>query len=153
MKKKVLFGVLLASTLILTGCGAKEEIKTLSCTRKATIMEGVDADLSYKVTYKGDYVQLVESREEVISENEAYLENYKTAIENVYSPYNDVEYYEYNVELKNGSLVSTTKINYEKIDTDKMIDIDSANATLIKDGKIKISDIKSIYENLGMICE
>lgn len=110
-------------------------------------------DLTYKVTYKGDYVQLVETEEKVIAENKTYLDTYKTTVENLYAPYKDVEHYEYNVSVDGDTLTSKTKINYEKIDTKKLIDIDSANGSLIKDGKIKLTDIKSVYEGMGASCK
>ena len=34
-----------------------------------------------------------------------------------------------------------------------MLEIDSANGQLIKDGKIKIDDLKSAYESAGITCE
>ena len=77
----------------------------------------------------------------------------KAQIESLYSPYNDIEYYEYNVKIEDNKLTSTVDINYEKVDTDKLLEIDSANGQLIKDGKIKVNDIKSVYESLGAICE
>ena len=144
MKKRIILVCLLVVTLGLTGCGT-DEVKELNCSRTATIAEGVDVDFSYKVTYKGDYVELVETEEKVISDDTDVLETYKTSIESIYSPYKDVEHYEYNVDISGNTLTSTTKIDYSKIDTDQLIEIDSANGTLIKDGKINIEDIRSAY--------
>lgn len=153
MKKKIFLSLILVAVLFVTGCGGKEESKTLTCTRKATVTTGVDMDLTYKVTYKGDYVQLVETEEKVISTNKTYLDTYKTTVEDLYAPYKDVEHYEYNVSVSGDTLTSKTKIDYEKIDTKKLIDIDSANGTLIKDGKIKLTDIQSVYEGMGASCK
>ncbi len=151
MKKKVLLCALIGATLLASGCGEKEE--TMTCTRSATIAEGIKMDLKYKVTYKGDYVTLVESEETVTSSNEDYLDEYKTKVESLYSPYKDVEFYNYDVKVDGDKLTSKTSINYEKIDTKKMIEIDSANSSLIKDGKVKVDDIKSVYAALGTTCE
>ena len=74
-------------------------------------------------------------------------------LKDIYSPYKDVEHYEYNVDISGNTLTSTTKIDYSKIDTDQLIEIDSANGTLIKDGKINIEDIRSAYESVGATCE
>lgn len=138
-------------TLLASGCGEKEE--TLTCKRTATVTEGVKMDLNYKVKYKGDYVSLVESEETVTSSNKEYLETYKEKVESLYSPYKDVEFYEYDVKVDDDKLISKTSINYEKIDTKKMIEIDSANGSLIKDGKVKVEDIKAVYSSLGVTCE
>jgi len=151
--KKVLLSVFLVAILLVTGCDSKEESKTLTCTRNATISDGVEMDLNYKVTYKGEYVQLVETTEKVIASDEDYLDTYKTTVESMYAPYKDIEHYDYKVTVDGNTLTSTTKIDYEKIDTKKLIDIDSANETLIKDGKIKLSDIQAVYEAVGASCK
>lgn len=165
---KYLF-VFLIGVVLLTGCEKKEvqkqeenknEVKeeqqtekTMVCSRKATITEGVEVDLAYTVTYIGDYVKTVYSNEKVNSNNKEYLEQYKTQVESIYSPYKNIEYYDYNVRIEGNTLISEVTIQYDKIDTDKMIEIDSANATLIKDGKVKVSDIKTLYSTVGAICE
>ena len=151
--RKVLLTVLLVTVLMVTGCSSSEETKTLTCTRNATVTTGVRMELSYKATYKGDYVELIETEEKVISDNESVLDTYKTSIESLYSPYKDVEYYNYSVDVSGDTLTSKTRIDYSKIDTDKLIEIDSANASLIKDGKIKIDDIRTMYESAGATCK
>lgn len=152
MYKKIIAAVCLVGMLFVTGCG-KEESKTLTCTRTATIQAGVDMSLNYKVTYKGENVQLVESEEKITADDKDYLKTYETTVNNMYSPYKDVEHYNYNVSIDGNTLTSTTKIDYEKIDTDKMIEIDSANKALIKDGKVKMNDLKTAYEALGATCK
>ena len=81
------------------------------------------------------------------------LDTYKASVEKTYEPYKDLEHYNYNVEIQDKTLVSTVEIDYSQIDTEKMISIDSANGSLIKNGKIKISDLKSVYEAAGITCE
>jgi len=177
MKKNLLLVSLLIMTLLLTGCGSDkettktdnnketnttsdsikdsvtEESKVLKCTRNATVSEGVRMELSYKATYKGDYVELIETEEKIISNNSAVLEAYKSNVEKMYSPYKNVEHYNYNVVIDDDTLISTTHIDYSKIDTEKLIEIDSANKTLIKNGKVKISDVKLMYQTVGATCE
>lgn len=152
MKKRVLLGVLLAAVVMITGCG-KEETKELTCTRTATVTTGVEMKLNYNVTYAGDYVKVIKTDEKIITDNKAYLETYKKTVENLYSPYKGIDYYEYDVSINGNTLTSKTNINYEKVDTDKLIKVDSANASLIKDGKVKIDDVKSLYESLGASCK
>lgn len=165
---KYLF-VLLVGVVLLTGCNdtkkenkdnnnnkeVKEEVKeqTMECSRKATVTEGVELDVNYTVTYVGEDVKKVYSNEKVISENKQYLEAYKTQVENIYSPYKDLKYYDTNIRIEGNTLISEATIDYDKVDTDKMIEIDSANATLIKDGKVKVSDLKTAYSALGAICK
>lgn len=133
----------------------EKEVKTLRCTKKGAVTNatGVEADLTYEVTYKGLYVEKVHTVEKLITDNEEYLNEYKRLVEEGYENYKDVKYYDYDITIKDGVLTSTVDIDYAKIDTDKMIEIDSNNAALIKDGKIKIADMKTLYQQIGAVCE
>lgn len=147
---KKIIALICFSLLLVTGCGS--ETKTMTCTRTLN-QNGMSADLKYEVEYAKDVVKKVKSTEKITSETTELLETYKTSIEATYSPYKDVEHYNYNVTIDGNTLTSSTEIDYEKIDTDKMIEIDSANGQLIKDGKISLEDLTSAYEALGATCE
>ena len=155
MKKKfkiwqVVLGVFIL--FLVTGCGNSDNTSSMTCTRTMD-QNNIKTSLKYNVEYKDDYVSRVKSVETVETDRSDILNTYKDQIESLYSPYQDVDYYEYNVEINNNKLTSTVDINYEKVDTDRLLEIDSANGQLIKDGKIKVADIKSVYESLGAICE
>lgn len=156
MKKGLLISLILVLLVVVTGCGNKKEKssdKTFTCTMNGTVVEGTEIKSTYKVSYTGDYVDLVEGKEVVTSDNDEMLKAYKTTVEAMYSPYKDLKYYDYKVELKDKTLTSTTKINYAKLDTNKMIEINSANSTMIKDGKVAVSDIRKVYEDMGATCK
>ena len=152
MKRKYLFlAVTMLVVFLVTGCSSSEE-KTMTCTRTMN-QSGQKTSLNYKVTYSGDYVNRVQSEESIETSDTTTLNAYKEQIENVYTPYKDVKYYTYNVTVNGNKLVSTVDINYAKIDTKKLIEIDSANSQLINDGKVKLSSVKSLYEQLGATCK
>lgn len=152
MKRKYLFlAVTMLVVFLVTGCSSSEE-KTMTCTRTMN-QSGMKTNLNYKVTYSGDYVNRVQSEESIETSDTTTLNTYKEQIEKIYTPYKDIKYYTYNVTIDGNKLVSTVDINYALIDTDKLIEIDSANSQLIKDGKVKISDVKSLYEQLGATCK
>lgn len=152
MYKKIIVAICLVGLLCVTGCG-KEETKTLTCTIDTNVQAGVDMKSTYKVSYKGDNVTLVESEEKIISEDKKVLETYETAVKSQYSPYEGVEHYDYSVNIDGDTLTSTAKIDYEKVDTDKLIEIDSNNKNAIKNGKVKVKDLKAGYEQLGATCK
>lgn len=175
MKKNKLLIILFALMLVITGCSTKEEdttkiedktstktedkidsneTKILTCTATKTD-EVSTIEAVYKVVYRGEYVDLIETEEKVTSDNEQVLNYYKETTEGVYLPFKDLEHYDYNVVLKDNQVISTTKIDYSKIDTNKMIEINSAMKTIIKDGKVKVSDVRSLYESaqIGAVCE
>ncbi len=152
MKRKYLFlAVTMLVVFLVTGCSSSEE-KTMTCTRTMN-QSGMKTNLNYKVTYSGDYVNRVQSEESIETSDTTTLNTYKEQIENVYAPYKDIKYYTYNVTVDGNKLVSTVDINYAKIDTKKLIEIDSSNSQLINDGKVKLSSVKSLYEQLGATCK
>ena len=153
MKRKYLFlAVIISVMFLVTGCSSNSEEKTMTCSRTMDQNE-MKTSLSYKISYKGDYVTRVKSEESIETSDTSTLDTYKEQIEKIYSPYKDVKYYQYNVTIDGNKLISTVDINYALIDADKLIEIDSANSQLIKDGKVKISDVKSLYEQLGATCK
>lgn len=150
MKKIMMVVVTCVSLLFVTGCGGTQ--KTMKCTRTLN-QNGAAFDLQYEVTYTGSYVDVVKSTETITSDNEELLETYQDTVEKQYEPYKDIEHYDYNVSIDGNVLTSTTNIDYTKIDTTKMIEVDSANGQIIKDGKVKLDTIKSLYSQLGITCE
>jgi len=152
MKKSFILFSIIVVILMLSGCINKDEVKTMKCSRTLT-QDSVKMTLNYEVDYKGDYVQTVHSVEKIKSSDKSILNSYKKQLESFYSSYKNIEYYSSNVVINGDELVSTVDINYAKIDTDKMIEVDSANALIIKDGKVKIDDVRTTYESLGTICE
>lgn len=138
--------------LLVTGCGNSNNTSSMTCTRTMD-QNNIKTSLKYNVEFKDGYVLRIKSVETVETSSSDILDTYKEQIESLYSPYQDVDYYEYNVNIEDNKLTSTVDINYEKVDTDRLLEIDSANGQLIKDGKISVNDIKSVYESLGAICE
>lgn len=147
--------VLLFLLVLTVGCSSdkSDEVKSFECSRKATVSSNVKTDLQYKVFYKNDYVTKVESVEKIISDDEDTLDTYKSTVEAFYEPYTKIKYYDVDVSIKGDTLTSKATIDYEKIDTDKLIEIDSANGSIINDGKVKVSDIKKMYAQVGAKCE
>lgn len=149
--KKIMVAVIACLTLLLvTGCGSEQ--KTMKCSRSLN-QSGAAFDLQYEVVYTGNYVDIVKSTETVTSDDTELLETYRSSVEELYAPYKDIEHYTYNVSVDGNVLTSKTEINYKEIDTSKMIEVDSANAQLIKDGKVKLDTVKSLYEQMRITCE
>ena len=129
MKKKfkiwqVVLGVFIL--FLVTGCGNSNDALSMTCTRTMN-QNNIKTSLKYNVEYKDDYVSRIKSVETIETDSSDILNTYKEQIESLYSPYQDVDYYEYNVEIQDNKLTSTVDINYEKVDTDKLLEIDSAN--------------------------
>ena len=143
--------ILFASLLLVVGCTSKES-GTLTCTRTAK-QGNIEVSLNYKIAYTGEYVNTIETTEIVKSEDQNTLNLYKTQLENVYDPYKSIDYYENEVTIEGDTLTSKTKIDYEHINVDDLIEIDSANEQILKDGKARVSDFRSMYESIGASCK
>lgn len=153
MKKGILVACLSLVVLTLTGCG-DDTVKTMKCSRTMD-QNGIKADFQYEVTYKGNDVITVKTVEkmETSEENAKALEEAKKQVETMYADYNKLDHYSNEVKVEGNVLTSTTEIDYSKVDTEAMIKLDSANGSIIKDGKINVDDLKSMYESTGATCE
>ena len=152
MKKLKYLVVLLLGIVVITGCESNDKEKTMVCTRTIN-QDSISMDLKYTVTYKGEYVQQIESVEKVKTSDPTTLTTFKDTIEATYKPYLDIKYYDFNVTVEDDTLTSTVKIDYSKIDTKKLVEIDSANSQLFTDdGKAKLETIKATYKASGDTC-
>ena len=162
MKKLVkLSSVLLIVLLICSGCSEedtklnkKENESVLNCTRETASQNNLKTSLKYSIYYDGDYVTRTVSIEKVISDDNNVLEEYKKAYENVFSTYKDIAYYDNKVERDGNTVTSTTVINYEKVDTKRILEIEGEEGNVFEsDGKVKKDTLVSLYKKYGAKCE
>lgn len=147
--KKIIIPLLLL--ILLTGC-AKED-GTLICSNTVKPIEGTTIQAKYIITYKNNYVTNLKTIEKVTVGTKDDLELYQEKIEELYKEYKNLDYYKHNINIKNKTLTSTTNINYKKIDTDKLIEIEPGNKQLIENGKITIDKIEDLYKSNDCICK
>ena len=154
MKKIIILGV--ALLILVTGGGQGNTTPTeekMICTRTANL-NGVEMDLRYEVTYEGENVNRVQTTEKVTTDSEDTLQQYKQQVENIYSNFDNIEHYNYNVEINGNTLTSTTDIDYTKIDIDELLAIDSSIQQLLNDNdKIDLDSITQVYESAGATCD
>lgn len=123
------------------------------CTRTST-MNGIKLDLNYQVYYQKDVVNKVQTTEKITSTSKETLATYKKAIEDLYSNFNGIKHYNYDIVIEGDTLTSKTDINYSKININDLLKIDSSIEQLLnKDNKISLEKIKEVYESTGAICK
>ncbi len=149
MKKIVV--VFIMGVVLLTGCSEKQG--KLVCKKEQDINANTKLESVYTVDYKNGYVTKLDTVETITSEEESVLNTYKENLEKIYSAYNNIKYYENKIKMEKNKLISTTKVDYEHIDTDKLIEIDENNKVAIENGKVKVSVLKEAYEGLNATCE
>ncbi len=163
--KKYLFILILL--LILTGCSKRIETGTeidsktdtsnskgtLVCSREATAQNNAKVELNYEVDYKKGYVTKLHSTEKVITDDQDVLDTYEEAYRNIFKIYKDLKYYDNNVSRTKKDVTSDTVIQYDKVDMDKLLKLENTDDTVIKNGKVALSDWLEFAEKFGTKCK
>lgn len=153
MKKSLI--VLSAVLFLMAGCDSKKEsLKTCKLTSTDTT-SGYKMDSEYKIYSNGDVVSKVVTIETVETDNEKTLNYFKDYLEKAYSSM-DEKYHGYsnNVEIDDNKLISTTTIDYSKMDLDAYVKDNSAMKNYVNNkNQLTTSGIIKVYEALGAICE
>ena len=164
MKRSSFIILLFAILFVLTGCDSTtnlddkystDGLNHISCSRDAEATdEDTDVEIMYDLYYdNNNYLKILKSVEKIKSSNEEVINKYKEAYETVYSVYNNMDYYDNNIVVKDDTVISTTNINYEKIDMDKLLEIEGKEDNVkVENGKIKLSDWKSFAKKYGTTC-
>lgn len=149
--------------IFLTGCSNSEldsdynteGLSHITCKRDAVSEEeNTKVNISYDIYYKGEYLEILKSKEEIISSSEEILNSYEDAYKKVFSVYDNLKYYSNEIKRDSESVISTTYINYSKIDIDKLMEIEGTSDNVkVVDGKIKVSDWKEFAKKYGTVCE
>ncbi len=126
--------------------------KKLVCTRTAS-QNGLQYDFRYEVTYKGDEALQLKSIEKVTAPDTYTLQILEQSLKTTYAPYTNLDYYDNTVSIDGNTLTSTTTADYSKMDLDKLIEIDSANQSIVKDGKVQVEYLKQLYSITGATCQ
>ena len=150
MKSKLIF---LFVTIVIFCTGCQPQSGTMICTMSSYPADGITLQSVYTAKYKDNIVTKLKTIEKVISDEEENLKVYQEKIEELYSEYQDIPYYDNQIDIKDDTLTSTTVIQYDKIDTDKLIEIGRGNASVIKNGKVEIKDLESLYQQNGCNCK
>ncbi len=163
MRKYFTLVLLLLVCVVAVGCGKEKEESDKSdsnsndkvvttCTLNNTYDNGSIIDATYKVTSKDDVVLLVESTEKITSDDSSYLSAVQLQTQTLYSRFDNLDHYDYDVSVNGNTLISSTKIDYEHMDIDKFLEVNPDGASLFTDGKIKLATVKSMYVLMGATC-
>lgn len=148
--KKIKFLCLL---LLLTGCSKAELVKV--CT-----INTIDEDTNYtikstfRIYAKDESVEQVKIKEIIKAQDNEELEILKEMLNSTYESANK-EYggYTNKIEEEKNKIISNTTIDYTKMDLKKYVKDNPAMDEYIKNNKISIDGIISIYEEMGASCK
>ena len=130
----------------------KTNTRTLICTYTETSTE-TKISAEYQAKYKNRIVTRVKTVEKITLSTKEEVEAYKETLQEIYKPYNEIEYYENNISIKDTTLNSVTTINYEKVDIEVLLQKNKYFETIInKQNKVSVTKLKKLYEENGAKC-
>ena len=153
--KKSLFVVGVAMmSLVLTGCGSKEQ-KTMTCTVETKdpsnkyVVTG-----TYKIYYTGDLVDKVTTEEVVSSDDTTVRSTFEETLKSTYEDLNS-SYggYTYTVTNKDNKVTADVTIDYDKMDLSKFVSDNPTMKSFVKNDKLLLSGLKTTYEATGATCK
>ncbi len=147
MKKYLI--LLIISVIFCSACSKKD---ITECSYTGTPQEGMDVSYYYEITSNEGYVEMLKSEEVITFSSKTDAESFKSVMAKTYEPYQNLKYYDYDITLKDNTVTRKSKVNYAKIDINKVKEI--SNDELIGDnGKIKLDDMINVYKKIGATCK
>lgn len=165
MKNKIIIIVFLL--LLVVGCSSNkgEEIKSNGeiintskmehkhCTRGTTKQNDMETNLSYDLYYTGEVLNLLKSEEKIISASDEKLTQYENAYKKIKEKYNGLEYYDFTVTRTDTTVTSSMVINYDKVDIERLLEIEGSEDNIIEDGVAKVDKWITLAKRFGTKCE
>ncbi len=150
--KKLLI-IVPAILLCLTACGGKEG--SVKCTLESKdAVNNYSLAATYTINYKGELVESVDTVEEIVTEEKTILDTYETTLNDTYSKMQKTYGgYDYKITKDKDKLTSKVTIDYNKMDIDQFVKDQPALKNFVKNSKLTVEGIQSMYETMGATCK
>lgn len=135
--------------IIITGCSSKRHMvcNTTSIFKSSIIHS------TYDISYKDNVVYNVVKKEIITNKNTDILYDFRDSIQNSNADYNKLSHYNNYVKIKDDTLISITKINYNRLDLNKYVKIDRDNKKIISSNRVLFDRLIKYYSELGLVCD
>lgn len=149
--KKFIF-ILPVFLICLTGCGT--ETGSIECILSTDdVINGYQLNSTYKINYKGDFAESVETTEIVTSDSTDTLDYFENYLNTTYQTFDDTYGgYTYKVTKEDGKVTSDVTIDYNEMDIEQYVEDQPSLKTYVEDNKILKDGLISIYEDMGATC-
>lgn len=125
----------------------------LTCTREGTASGDITPSFSYVVTYREGELLTLRAVEKVSSPSGTGLEAYYNAYMNINKNYDGLEYYSSEVTKTDTTVVRDTTIDYEHIDTERILRIEGNEDNIIdENGKASLDMWLKLANKFGTKC-
>ena len=122
------------------------------CIRNGYINGDSTVSLGYEIYYTGDNLDLLETREEVMSNDQSILDTYEKSYKEIADRYKGIDNYIANVSRTATTVSIYMRINYKKVDTSRIIAIEGNDNNIFEDGVAKVDKWKSLAAQFGTNC-
>lgn len=123
----------------------------LECKRDATV-EGGSGTFNYTITYNGEDITYINSIEKIESDDPSVLKQYEESYNTIDEYYVGIDHYYAKVDTTSNSVTHIIKIDYEKIDIQKLIDLEGEEDNIFENNKAKLSKYFTLAKKLGITC-
>lgn len=152
MKKLCFITILLLIVVLITGCDENKSKGHKYCTRSGSVENG-DVSLNYNIYYTGDTLNKIESNEKVTSEDSSVLDTYENAYKGIHVNYKGLDHYNTSVIRTDDSVTSIIVIDYDKVDIDRLIELEGEDDNIFENKIPKVSKWLELGKKVGIKCE
>ncbi len=152
MAKKILLGFLLICFCLGLSFLIRRSFNYIVCTYTTTKGD-ITLKTEHSLKLNDKYVSILISKETIISNDKDFLYTYRDTLEEKYKSYKKLKYYDNDIEVFKNKLVVTTKIDYQKINIEELVNINKDNEKIFTNGKVYYKTLKKEYEDLGAVCK
>lgn len=138
--------------IILTGCVQEPITKKTECTIDNEV-DGIKVDGTYELTYTEGYIDTVKFIEKYTVSDEYLIESVENTFDNLYKNLGELKYYDYERITEGLTVTSTVNIDYNRINIDKLIELNKDLKNIIKDDKIEATVLINSYKSNGATCK
>ena len=150
MKKRLML-LLPVFMLLVVGCSKGNTITCTLETEDST--NGYKLNAVYKINYTNGVANYVESEETINSSNAAILSNFESVLKSTYETSNSTYGgYTYDIKRTDSSVTAKVKVDYSVVNIKQLIEDQPSLQSYVKDGKLTVDGIKSLYTALGAKC-
>lgn len=126
--------------------------QVLTCTFKVDTAD-VSVDSQYVVMANNGIVSNVATDEVANFKDATTMEQYKNKVLQQQELLKDIEHYIMEVGSHELTLTTKIRIDYTKIDINKLMAIDPTASLIIKNGFVQLESIEALYKSMGMTCQ
>lgn len=155
--KKILKSLLVFLFIfIICGCSNKKSERIVKCTlEQNNVAYEYKLSSEYNIYTDGNIVNKVETTEIATSSKQEILDSLENYNNTLYTNMNNAYGgYEFKITNENGTLTAVTKIDYTKLDNEKLAkDQPTMKNYMNSDYRLTLDGIKALYKSLGATCE